>query len=463
MRSDREDILIEVSPGETRAAFRAEDGRLLELIVERVFRPGLLDATYLGRIIRIEKGVGGAFVDIGRDVPGFLDRADGLHEGQKIIVQVIRDAAGGKGPAVRRRITVAGRYLAYAPDGDGIHWPRGVGRGRAREEIESLLSSIVRPDEGWAVRTKAETCVPEFLRVEADRLRRRWDEGQANAAAADGPTLIIPPATLLERLLRDRAGEGSIVLDDRRTYLAAEQRISHEMPDLKDALTYHDASEPMFEAFGIEEQIEAAIERTVELPRGGRLTFDSTEAMTVVDVDMGGSGERRRTDDAILSVNMAAAAEIGRQIRLRNLAGLIVVDFITMRGKGQGRRLLDAQRRALRGSPVPVDVLGLTAAGLVEITRRRDGPSLAEVICAPVKCEIRLSRESVACAGLRAILRTHGAGAITLVAAPDIVASIEGPLRAAFEDVQRRVGGMLSLEGDPGEAGFRVVSGRPAR
>lgn len=460
MSGARETVLVEVSPGETRIAFLDEAGRLLELIVERASRPPTIEAICLGRVTRIEKGMDAAFVDIGLPEHAFLDRAAGLHEGEAAIVQVVREAAAGKAPAVRRRVRLAGRYLALLPDGEGVSWPRGSVGGRQRNDVAALLASLARDGEGWAVRTAALDVPAEHLAAEVDRLRARWTAVTTAAPSARAPALLMPAPAATVRVLRDRAGEGGTVIDDRQAFLEAERLVVREMPDLAGSLAHHGDAEALFDRAEVEDQIEAAVARTVALPRGARLTIEATEAMTVIDVDMGGAGERRRTDDAILAVNMAAAAEVARQIRLRNMGGLVVVDFISMRGKGHRRKLVEAQRRLLRDSLVPVDVLGMTPAGLVEITRRRDGPSLGEVLVASELRPVRFSRESVACAALRAVLRTRGAGSLALRAGPEVVAVLRGPLRGAFEEVQRRVGGSLALDIDPGEANFRVESGR---
>ena len=458
MSEGAENIFIEVSPGETRVAFVDRTGRLTELLVERVNRPSLMEGIYLGRVAKIEKGLGAAFVDIGTGDAAFLDRATGLHEGQSIVVQVMRDAAGGKPPALRRRIALAGRYLVFTPGGQGISVPHGAGSTQERDAIEARLAAVAQDSEGWAIRSVTIASAEFDLQGEADRLRQRWTEIVADSQRLNAPATLVEAPPLLAQVLRNRVVEDEVVIDDRAAYLAIKRLISAEMPDLAGRVHFHDATTPIFEVTGIEEQIETALDRVVPVARGGRMTFDATEAMTVVDVDMGGAGARQKSDDAIVSLNMAAAVELAYQTRLRNLAGLIVVDFITMRGKGQRRNLVEAQRRAFRGSRVPVDVLGMTAAGLVEITRRRDGPTLAEFMAQPPATGSFPSSEALACAALRATLRTTGSGKLRLRAPRRVCSLLQGALSKPFEEVKRRVGGSLALEVDDKETRFRVTS-----
>lgn len=449
-----ENILIEVSPGEMRVAFADDQGVLKELLIERVNERSLLEGVYHGRVIRIEKGIGAAFVDIGSGENVFLDRATGLHEGQMVIVQVSRDAAAGKGASVRRRIALAGRFMVYTPGGEGLHWPRALKSGRKRSEFESHLAGCVQEDEGWALRSQASFAETDQLDTDMTALRDQWSE--AIGKAENAPQCLLPPPGMITRVLRDRADGGTILVDDRETFLRLKNGIGRSIPTLGGALEFHDDPEPMFDAYGISDQLDALTERTIDLARGARLTFDATEALTVIDVDMGAAGGRARTDDAILATNSMAATEIARQIRLRNLAGLIVVDFITMRRKDHRRKLVEVLKRGFKNSTVPVDVLGVTAAGLMEITRRRDGRSIREILTKVDSREPQLSRESLLCAALREVLRARGAGRFRIVAEPGIAELLEGDFKAAFDDTCRRMGGALTVEADAREVKYRI-------
>jgi len=454
----KENILIEVSPGETRVAFVDTDGRLCELLFERKARPSRIGGIYRGRVIRVEKAIGGAFVNIGEGSEAFMAGAKDVHEGQSVIVEVTRDAAAGKGPSVRKKVTLAGRYLALTPGGGGIHWPRRLGKGRRRTEMEGILAKIAREDEGWAVRSLAENGDPENLVDEADRLRTRWREAESTRVNTLG--VIVPPPSLVDRVLRDRAGDGDVFIDDRLAIAAAERLVSAEMPDLAGQLAFHDGAAGIFTDADIEAQIEAALEPRVKLPNGAEIIVESTEAMTVIDVNAAVSGGRGRRDDAALRINLAAAEAVAREVRLRNIGGLIVVDFISMRNRSHGRRLVEAQRRAFDRMVRPVDVLGMTAAGLIEITCRRDGPSLEEVLVASRMRDRMPSADGMACAALRAALRTRGGGHVVLVAGNDVIDALEGAHSIACEETRRRLGGILLLERDSGEGMYRIETRR---
>lgn len=451
-----ESILIEVSPGETRVAFVDDQEKLREFVVERVSRRPLVEGIYRGRVVRIEKGMGAAFVDIGVDENVFLSRAGSLHEGEVIVVQVSREAASGKAPTVRRDIAISGSYLVYRPEGEGIRWPRSLKSSRRRHDLESQLLPLVEAAEGWTVRTAAQWAEDDSLISEMTELRTLWRRLSGESKA---PSCLLPPPTMVDRIIRDRVTEDTVILiDDRGTFLDLTARLKPYRPAVAANIRFHDALSPMYDEYGVSDQLEELSDRTLVLPRGARLTFDHTEALTVIDVDMGSAGGRSGADDAILSTNMSAVVEIARQIRLRNLAGLIIVDFITMRRREHRRKLVDAIKRELKDSTVPVDVLGMTAAGLVEITRRRDGPTLHEIMTNLRTSVIQPSDERLICEALRQLLRTKGVGEFRLIVSPKLSALARSDYAAAFEETNRRLGGALSLVEDANEPRFRIES-----
>ena len=457
-----EDILVEVSPGETRIAFVDKWDRLREFLIERINDRLLWEGVFRGRVAKIERGIGGAFVDIGIGENVFLNRAQGLHEGERLIVQVFREAASGKAPSVRREISIAGRYLVFRPRGTEVQWPKRMKFGRKFEELSSIFEEIDLAQEGWSVRSQAVHAETTALISEMGALRRRWFEA---VSRDERETVLLPPPTLIERVLRDRiAGDSVVMLDDRSLFHDLSRFVRENWPDLGKCLAFHDSEEPMFGAYGLEDELESLIEPQVSLPRGGRMTIEPTEAMTVIDVDMGGAGGRRQKDDAVLNVNLSATAEVARQIRLRNIAGLIVVDFINMRQRSHGRKLVEAMRREFRDSPVPVDVLGMTAGGLVEITRRRDGPALNETLMSEITAGTRFSNEYVLCAALRAALRAKGAGGFRLIVSSAVASLLKSSFASAFEETGRRMGGALELVEDQSVSDYCIeVMRRPEK
>lgn len=446
-------ILAEISPGETRVALADREGRLVELHVERLGAQSLVDGIYRGRIKRIEQGLGGAFVDFGVGVDGFLRQAKGLHEGQAVTVQVTRDGGGGKGPALTDRVSLPGRYLHWRPGGKGVAYSPRLGNGRRRARLEALVPGLVDSGEGVAVRAAAALVSDDTLKAEVGRLRRAWRDLTEAARNAEVPSMLLPPPGLLQRVLRD--GEpGEAIVDDRQVLRDAAALAERTMPDRR--LHLHSGAEPLFEAHGVAAAVEGVCDRVVTLPGGARLTFYYAEAMTVVDVDSGGAAGRVSSETAAQKTNLAVLPELARQVRLRNLSGLIVVDFISMRRRGARTQLLQAARQAFRHDPQQVDVLDMTTAGLVELTRRRGTPPLHEFLMR--RKPAGEAPDAVACAVLRAALRLKGPGVPVATAPAEVVALLaEGTYAPALEAVERRLGQALELHTDAPDEGWEVA------
>lgn len=461
MRGAAEDILVEVSPGETRAAFVDADGRLVGLQIERMGEESLVGAVFLGRVSRIEKATQMAFIEIGLPVPGLISRAHGRHEGEKLVVQVVRDAWGEKGPAVTRSVALTGRYLAVRPTETGVHWPRAL-PARVRRDREAVLASIAAGEFGLAVRSNIALAADDALAAEADRLRASWEDISGRAKAAGKPSLLAPPLRLAERLLRDEAPRRAIVVDDRRLFAELAAEAKAKAPDLAGRVAFHDTPRPLFEDAAVADQIGEALSRRVDLPRGGSLVFDELEALTAIDVNMAGAGAGRASEDAILAFNRTAAEEAARQVMLRNIGGLVVIDFVSMRNKAYRRQVVEAVRRAFQADRVTVDVLGMTPAGLVEVTRQRRGRSLAGLVCKPALREAEWRPEAIACAALRQALRLLGGGRPVLRCRPDVAAALGGVLSPALAETERRLGQPLALREDPACSGFELLRERKA-
>lgn len=438
------DTLIEVSPGETRAARVDEDGLLHELFLERVGQTSLVGGIYAGRIVRIEKGMDAAFVDIGLGELALLNKAKGLAEGKNLMVQVSRDGRDGKGPAVTRNLTLLDRYLAYTPGRKGLNWARAVGKGRDRARLEDLMAELLDGREGFSVRGPAVVAEGKQLINSIDRLEKRWSHLQELFRDDKTPRCLEQPAPLVERLLRDADAEARFAIDDRVQFMRIEKQVAQEMPDLAEGLLFHKGPEQIFDMAGVEEQIDEAVSRTVSLRGGGSLSFDQTEAMTVVDVNMGEG--TKQGDDAIFQVNRRAADVVARQIILRNIAGLIVVDFISMRDKARAKKLVEILRARFRDDSRHTDVLGLTAGGLIEITRQREGVTLAQQLTAVDPAHARPHPFAQACAILRAAVRLKGAGKPTAVASQPVIDVLNGPLCDGMDEAARRLGQPLVIE-----------------
>jgi len=438
----RFDVLVDVSPGEVRAAWLDDDALLQRFEMERISMPSLVGGIYLGRVTAVEKNMDAAFLDIGVSDGALLRRAKGVTEGQRVLVQVTHDAGTLKGPTVSRHPAMVGRTLSFRADQHGTQWSRNLGKGRARAELEKALAGVLPRKGGFTVRSAAAEAGADEVAAEMERLEARWAEIEEMARAAKGPGELVPPVSLLERVLRDHAGggEGQAVVD--HDVAAAKRSEWVAAGGLKRALRPYDKTQPLFEAVGVADQLADAVGRIVPLAGGGNLVFDRAEAMTVIDVNLGDAAHRPPRDDAALTLNQAAAAVIGRQVRVRNLSGLIAVDFISMRNKAHRSRLVADMRRRLAGDRVASDVLG--------ITRQRAGRPLAEFYEAPPAPAPRPHPHAAACHGLRHALRLTGAGRPVMRADPAVIAALEGPLAPALEETGRRLGQPLTLVAEPG-------------
>jgi len=444
------DTLIEVSPGEVRIACVDGDGVLQTLEIERTTRPALAGAVLRARVARVEKAMRAAFVDLGTAGEALLPKgkdAGGkpVTEGQWLLVQVTREAQGEKGPAVTARPVLTDRYLAYAPYGHGVEFDRRLGQGRERADAEQAVAAAALAGEGgWKVRPPAVAADAALLNQSAERLKARWDAITTSNAGAK-PLLLEPAVQAWERAVREAPPGGRIATDDRLLHNRIEQAARENWPDLLADLMFHNEAAPLFDAAGVEDQIEEASGRTVPLIGGGNLVFDEAEAMTVIDVNLAEGANALRGADAAVRLNVRAAEAAGRQIRLRNLSGLIVIDFVKMQRRAEGKRVIEALRRALKGGGGNADVLGMTAAGLVEITRQRTGPSLSDLTLAPVSSDRPAAPETLACRLLRDALRLRGGGRPTLTAPATVLKALQGDLADAVAETEKRLGQALVM------------------
>ncbi len=447
------DTFVEVSPAETRIALVSQDGALRRLDVLRPTRPRFHNSIWRTKVTHIEKAMGAAFLNLAEVGEVLLPKArDGkgrpVTEGQWMVVQVSRDQHGGKGAAVQSRLTLVDRYLAFSPFGNGVQFDRGLGKGRLLAlATQAVEGADLGEKGGWLVRRPAGAVGPGEIEAARDRLLARWADVQN---ANDGASVLQLEAApdLTEKLLRDTPPGGRIATDDRALFTSLKTAAASRAPDLVEGLLFHDRGQALFEETGIDEEIDAALSRHLPLTGGGEVVFDATEAMTVVDVNMGDGSAALTGGDAATRLNMRAATEIGRQIELRNLSGLIVIDLVRMHNRGNAKKVMDALRRGLKEgatSGVTTDVLGLTAGGLLEITRQRSGPSLAEVLLKHPDLEPGPSAETEACDILRQATRLRGGGKPTVRASRPVLRQLTGVLSMARAEVERRLGQELVL------------------
>jgi len=444
--------LVEVSPAETRAALVDAGGELLELRVERLGREEVVGSILLGRVVRVDKAMGAAFIEIGDKQPGFLGKTRTETEGGKTVVQVIRAAGGGKGALLSAAPVLPGYLLSLTPTRPGIHWPR-EWRGD-RSALAAVLERITPDGMGLAPHPWAAAAEESALQAEAARLAAAWREIERQARTAKPPVLLRPPPDLCSTILEESTRP--VRIDHPQTYARLKDAAP---PELQELLALYKGQTPLFEDFGIDEQIEAALSPVVELPGGATLVIEETEALVAIDVNMGGGGGRLPSQAAILETNRMAARAAARQTRLRNIGGLIVIDFISMKNKGNRRAIVDATRRAMRDDPVRHDVLGMTPAGLVEITRQRVGRPLAALYARRRTSATAPLPDAEACAALRAAVRRAWTGRPVLSGSPEVIAALRGPLAPALAEVNRKLGQDLELRAEPGREGFEFSSG----
>ncbi len=455
-----ERVAISASPGELRVA-TLRGGRPWELLVARDSRPSLVGNIYLGRVRHLERGLDAAFVDLGESEPGFLPLpgSGGIGEGDALLVQVTRDAVDGKGPTVTTRIALPGRYLVYTPGRPGLAAARRAGDADRRRRLQGALLPQLEPDEGVILRSAAAIATEPWLTAELGVLRRQWRALRETATGAGTPALLHRDLPALPRFLRDRAMAPEILFDDGRALAEARAYVLAHAPDLAAALGSWSGTDPLFEALGVEDEIERAVGGAAPLPSGGTLHVAVTRALTAIDVDSSGHtgrAPRRRGAETWLAVNLEAAIEAARVIRFRNLAGPIVIDFASLRDRAARKAVDDRLRAAFAEDIAESRILPMSELGLVEIGRQRLGPSLPELLGALCPtCGGRgrvVDPETVALAGLRAALRAAAAepgGRPCLSAVPAVVGALRGPLAAALRETEARLGQCLDLRADP--------------
>ncbi|MFM8547175.1 MAG: ribonuclease G [Betaproteobacteria bacterium] len=399
-----EEILVNHQAHETRVAL-VQQGIVQELLIERSVSRGLVGNLYVGRVTRVLPGMQSAFVDIGLERAAFLHVADLwqtrhgtspgpaqpieklLFEGQPILVQVIKDPLGTKGARLSSQVSIAGRLLVYLPLEPHIGVSQRIGDEAEREELRTRVQQLVPAGEkgGFIVRTMAEDAGSEELAADIAYLRGRWQQILESSRSHNAPALVYQELALTQRVLRDMASPATsaVIVDSNDAYGHMQEFAAAWMPEMSTRLRLHRAERPLFELHGVEQEIARALSRRVDLKSGGYLIIDQTEAMTTIDVNTGSYVGGRNFDDTIFRTNLEAAHAIARQLRLRNLGGIIVVDLIDMREQSHRDAVLAELRRAALADRTRIAINGFTTLGLVEITRKRTRESLARVLCEP--------------------------------------------------------------------------------
>ncbi len=472
-----EEVLVNITPQETRVAV-VHSGAVQELLIERAASRGLVGNIYMGRVARVLPGMQSAFVEVGLERAAFLHvadiweqrRANGeaakpiekvLAEGQPLLVQVVKDPIGTKGARLSTQVSIAGRLLVYLPQDSHIGISQRIEDENGRQALRDQVKALVPPEEkgGFIIRTLAEGASEAELAADIAFLRHLWADIRGRALGAEPPLLVHQDLSLAQRVLRDMVTEATDVVrvDSRENFQKLAAFAETYTPQLRPRLEHYAGERPLFDLYNVEPEIEKALSRRVDLKSGGTLIIDQTEAMTTIDVNTGGFVGSRNFDDTVFKTNLEAAQAIARQLRLRNLGGIIIVDFIDMQSEEHRGAVLEELRKALARDRTRMTVSGFTQLGLVEMTRKRTRESLAHVLCEP--CPVCDGRGAVKTARtvcyeiLREILRearAFNAREFRVLGAQGVIDLLQEEESGSVAMLSDFIGKPISLQVEPG-------------
>jgi len=403
------EILINVTPSETRVAV-VDNGVLQEIFIERSESRGLVGNIYKGKVCRVLPGMQAAFVEIGLSRAAFIHASDIsipkgqtgdlqktevppitslLREGQEILVQVIKDSMGTKGARLTTQLSVSSRYLVYMPETQGVGVSLKIEGEEERDRLKSyLLSQIEQGTGGYILRTAAEGVTDAELLADLEFLHRLWNKLEERRPKIKCGEPLYEDLPLALRALRDLFSPyiERIRIDSGETYRKALTFSEGFMPECASRLEHYKGDRPLFDLFSVEDEITNALERKVPLKSGGYLIFDQTEAMTTVDVNTGGFVGHKNQEETIFKTNLEAAHAIARQLRVRNLGGIIILDFIDMEEQDHRDQVLRLLEKSMASDRARHNICGVSELGLVEMTRKRTRESLGHILCEPCSC-----------------------------------------------------------------------------
>jgi ribonuclease G len=430
----REEILINATSSEVRTAI-VESGVLQEVQIERTSRRGLISNIYKGRVSRVLPGMQAAFVELGLERTAFLhasdiarsphveplenggdaDIRDFVREGEELLVQVLKEPLGTKGARLTTYIAIPSRYLVLTPNSAGVGVSSRIDddeeRARLRGMVEELRAEL--PPAGYIVRTAAEGATRDAVLADMLFLHKLWKSIEEHAAAVPAGGLVHEDLPLPLRVLRDSSSPDivRVRVDSEAVLWRLKDFAERFTPQLAPLIELYGESRPIFDVYGIDDEINRALHRKVPLKSGGHVVFDQTEAMTTIDVNTGAYVGHRNLEETIFRTNLEAAAAIARQLRLRNLGGIIIIDFIDMLEEEHRRQVLQALTDRLAGDHAKSQIMNVSPLGLVEMTRKRNRESLEHLLCQPCpSCEGRgfvKTAETVCHEIFREILRQH--------------------------------------------------------
>lgn len=472
-----EEFLINFTPQETRVA-ALQQGVVQEIHIERNNCCSVVGNIYLGRVVRVLPGMQSAFVDIGLERSAFLHAGDIWEErvangveqrpieqllsaGQSLLVQVQKEPIGTKGARLTTQISIAGRLLVYLPQDDHVGISQRIVDEEAREKLRSRIQALLSPEDrgGFILRTVACEASDEELAADIVYLRRIWQEIKQRSLGMFPPLLLHQDLTLAQRVLRDFVTEETtaVLIDSRENFQKLTIFAQEYVPQVSDRLVHYTGDRPLFELHSIEDEIQKALARRVDLKSGGYLIFDQTEAMTTIDVNTGGFVGVRNFDDTIFKTNLEAALSVAHQLRLRNLGGIIIVDFIDMDDEQHQATVLAEFKKALASDRARITLSDFTQLGLIEMTRKRTRESLAQILCEP--CPVCSGRGEIKTAQtvcyeiLRELLREarqFAARELRVIAAPVVIDKFLEEEAQALTMLSDFIGRPVSLHAESG-------------
>ena len=379
-------IISAVNPEETRMGI-VENGRLMEYVVERNNSAQLVGSIFLGRVCNVVRGIQAAFIDIGLDKNAFLYLGDktGITEGQRVLVEITKDARGSKGPTATLDISLAGRYAALLPEANYTGISRKITDSAERSRLKKIADEVTNGAAGAVMRTNAAGMPEEVLRADLQQLMADWQIIQARAKLARSPQVLHRELDISVRIVRDYLNTciDEVVVDSPAVYGRLQELLQNIAESRSCKLLLHDKQTDIFSYYRLSDDIASISDRRIDLPSGGYLVIDYTEAMTVIDVNSGHFSGRENLAETVMQINREAADEIARQLRLRDIGGIIVVDFIDMDKKEYREEILERLQQALRADKMKPCVQDMTVLNLVEITRKKARQNLSAVLYAP--------------------------------------------------------------------------------
>jgi ribonuclease G len=474
----KEEILINVTPRECRAAL-VENGVLQEVQIERSSRRGLISNIYKGRVSRVLPGMQAAFVEVGLARTAFLHASDiarnpdedapdresepnirdCVQVGDELLVQVLKDPIGTKGARLTTYISIPSRYVVMLPHSTSVGISARIEDEAERERLRTTVESIARdtPGAGYIVRTAAEGATPEALRADMLFLRKLWESIAQNATSTKAADLVHEDLALPLRVLRDLLSPEieKVRIDSKPWFERLRQFTQSFIPQMEPMIELYEGPRPIFDLYGVEDEIERALNPKVPLKSGGYLIFDQTEAMTTIDVNTGAYVGHRNLEETIFRTNLEAAVAIARQLRLRNLGGIIIIDFIDMAEQEHRQQVLQALAGRLVHDHARTEIMDVSPLGLVEMTRKRNRESLEHLLCqACPSCSGRgyvKTPETVCYEIFREIVRQHrqfDVQELLVLARPEVIERLLDEESTGMAELEELTGSPIKLQSE---------------